>query len=54
MNLASWLMRTAQVSGDQPALFHGTDQIANYAELADMMQSCAAWLQDNGVSSGIT
>ena len=52
MNLASWLMRTAQVSGDQPALFHGTDQIANYAELANMVQSCAAWLQDNGVASG--
>ena len=52
MNLANWLMRTAQVSGDQPALFHGTDQIANYAELANMVQSCAAWLQDNGVASG--
>ena len=52
MNLASWLMRTAQVSGDQPALFHGTDQIANYTELADMVQSCAAWLQDNGVAPG--
>ena len=52
MNLANWLMRTAQVSGDQPALFHGTDQIANYAELANMVQSCAAWLQDNGVAPG--
>lgn len=52
MNLASWLMRTAQVSGDQPALFHGTDQIANYAELAAMVQSCASWLQDNGVAPG--
>ena len=52
MNLASWFMRTAQVSGDQPALFHGTDQIANYAKLANMVQSCAAWLQDNGVSAG--
>ena len=52
MNLANWLMRTAQVSGDQPALFHGTDRIANYAELANMVQSCAAWLQDNGVSPG--
>ena len=52
MNLASWLMRTAQVSGDQPALFYGTDQIANYTELANMVQSCAAWLQDNGVAPG--
>jgi len=52
MNLASWLLRTAQVSGDQPALFHGTDQIANYTELADMVQSCAALLQDNGVAPG--
>ena len=52
MNLSSWLIRTAQVLGDQPALFHGTDQIANYAELADMVQSCASWLQDNGVAAG--
>ena len=52
MNLANWLMRTAQVSGDQPALFHGKDQIAKYAELANMVQSCAAWLQDNGVAPG--
>ena len=53
MNLASWLMRVAQVQGTT-ALFHGTDQIAIYAELADMVQSCAAWLQDTGSPPGIT
>ena len=52
MNLANWLLRTAQVSGEQPALFHGTDQVARYCELAAMVQSCAAWLRDLGVSRG--
>jgi long-chain acyl-CoA synthetase len=52
MNLANWLLRTAQVSGEQPALFHGTDQVASYCELAAMVQSCAAWLRDLGVSRG--
>ena len=31
MNLAIWLARVAQVSPHTPALFHGTEQVADYA-----------------------
>lgn len=52
MNLANWLMRRAKVSGDAAALFHGTEQIATYAQMAQSVLNCASWLRGHGVRKG--
>lgn len=45
MNLANWLVKTAQLDPDRPALFKGTTCCANYAEFAARAASVGAYLQ---------
>lgn len=52
MNLAIWLARVAQVSPHTPALFHGTEQVADYAAFHHRAGQVAAWLQSEGVAPG--
>ncbi|SMR83277.1 long-chain acyl-CoA synthetase [Aliiroseovarius halocynthiae] len=52
MNLALWLERTAQVKGDQPAVFRGAEQIMTYAAFFRAAQGLAAGLAARGVGPG--
>ncbi len=44
MNLALWLERTAAVGAERPALFHGTEPVANYGEFAQRARAIAGAL----------
>jgi long-chain acyl-CoA synthetase len=46
MNLALWLWRTAQCSGDTPALFTGTQCKGSYTQFAERSAAIAAGLRD--------
>jgi long-chain acyl-CoA synthetase len=46
MNLAQLLVRSAQVYPDAPAVFHGTQLICNYRELADRAARIAGYLRN--------
>lgn len=52
MNLGLWLQRQAQVGGDRPALYLGTDLVADYATFHDRAARVAAWLIAQGVQQG--
>lgn len=52
MNMAHWLARTAQVSGDAPALFRGERQEADYAGFYRAASGVAAALAERGVEPG--
>ncbi len=53
MNLAEWLARTARITPDAPALFHGTQQMATYGEFGARSAAIAGALQrDYGVARG--
>lgn len=52
MNPAEWLARTAQDNPQAPALFHGTEQIATYAQFAQTAASIGAALRAKGIGSG--
>ena len=53
MNLATWLLRTAQSSGPLPALARGTSVTHSYQQLAASAQAGAQWLSAfHGVSPG--
>lgn len=53
MNLANWLVKTAKLNPDAPALFNGTTCCATYAEFADRAAAIGAYLQtDCGVTKG--
>ena len=52
MNIALWLRRMAQVRGASPALFHGVEQIADYAAFDRRAGQMARWLGDAGVRPG--
>ncbi len=52
MNLAEWLLRTAQRSPDGDAIFDGTAQFANYEQFADRACRFATGLQMRGLRSG--
>lgn len=45
MNLANWLVRTAQQNPDKPALFNGTTCCASYGQFAARAGSIAGYLQ---------
>jgi len=45
MNIAQWLYRSAEARPQHPALFHGADPVANYADFA---ARAAAWAQVMG------
>lgn len=53
MNLANWLVKTAKLNPDAPALFKGTTCCANYAEFANRAAAIGAYLQTEcGVTKG--
>ena len=52
MNLALWLARVAQVSPENPALFLGDRQVADYAAFNKRAGQVAAWLSGQGIAPG--
>ncbi|MDQ0316912.1 class I adenylate-forming enzyme family protein [Amorphus orientalis] len=53
MNLAEWLVRTARRTPDAPALLHGSQVVATYAEFAERAASIGAALRIcHGVGRG--
>ncbi len=52
MNPAEWLLRTARVSPDRPALFSGEQMVASYATFAGRVAALSGWLGEHGVTPG--
>ncbi|WP_422025092.1 class I adenylate-forming enzyme family protein [Roseovarius sp.] len=52
MNIGQWLMRTAQVRGEAPAIFLGTEPVADYAGFHDRAARLAGWLGARGIGPG--
>ncbi len=52
MNLALWLERSAAVFGDRPALAHGRNPVATYAQFAQAAARGARWLCEQGLQPG--
>jgi long-chain acyl-CoA synthetase len=52
MNLSHWLFRSAERTPKAPALFAGTDMVADYAGFAAQALRVAGWLAGIGVTSG--
>ena len=53
MNLAEWLIRTASLAGDRPALLNGTEVVADYRAFAARVLALAGGLQRRfGVGPG--
>ena len=53
MNPAQWLIRTAALAPQAPALFKGTQLEANYAAFLDRVAALASWLHAQyGVRKG--
>ncbi len=53
MTIASWLARAAEgAGGARPALFAGTDCVADYAAFAAQAAGFAGWLRAQGVQPG--
>ncbi|MEM8578719.1 MAG: AMP-binding protein [Pseudomonadota bacterium] len=52
MNLGLWLARIAAAEGQRPALFRGTELVADYAAFAGRAAGVAGWLAAQGVGPG--
>lgn len=52
MNLAIWLQRSAQAAPHSPAMYHGVDLVADYAEFDLRARQVAGWLRAQGVENG--
>ena len=52
MNLALWLVRSAQRHGERTAIGHGRQRWCSYRELALRASALARWLHDRGVEPG--
>ena len=52
MNPAEWLARTAQRSPEAPALFHGDEKVATYAEFAQWSASIGSYFRQKGLAPG--
>lgn len=52
MNPAEWLYRAAALYPDNPALFKGTEQVADYARFAARSAAIAGALQARGITRG--
>ncbi|MEQ8293838.1 MAG: AMP-binding protein [Roseovarius sp.] len=52
MNIGQWLMRTAQVRGEAPAIFQGSEPVADYAGFHDRAARLAGWLGARGIGPG--
>ncbi|MCR8825776.1 class I adenylate-forming enzyme family protein [Pseudosulfitobacter koreensis] len=52
MNLATWLERTAAATPRAPALFEGTEGVADYGRFDRLARELAGWLGAQGVAPG--
>ncbi|WP_294221553.1 AMP-binding protein [uncultured Shimia sp.] len=52
MNPAEWLLRTAKLKPTNPALYHGEDLVADYAEFARRAAAIAGALSQRGIGTG--
>lgn len=52
MNISTWLARAAAVSPESPALYHGTEQIADYGQFHQAASRLAAGLIGRGLAPG--
>jgi long-chain acyl-CoA synthetase len=52
MNLAHWLERTAATQGVRPALFYGTEQVADYTGFHKAAMGLAGALRARGIAPG--
>ncbi|GHD19323.1 AMP-binding protein [Tianweitania populi] len=52
MNIASWLQRTARLSGDRPAILLGETVLADYRAFFDRVSSLAASLRADNIEPG--
>lgn len=52
MNIGQWLMRTAQVRGEAPAIYLGAEPVADYAGFHDRAARLAGWLGEQGIGPG--
>ena len=52
MNIGQWLMRTAQVRGEAPAIYLGAEPVADYAGFHDRAARLAGWLGEKGIGPG--
>lgn len=52
MNPAEWLLRTARLSPERPALFSGETVVASYGAFAERAGALAARLAEAGVAPG--
>ncbi|MEO0937139.1 MAG: AMP-binding protein [Pseudomonadota bacterium] len=52
MNLGHWLERMAKAEATRPALYCGTEQVADYASFAARAARVAGWLAAQGVAPG--
>lgn len=52
MNIGSWLHRAALRAPDAPAIFLGTEQVADYRQFHQRAASLAGWLKEQGVRPG--
>ncbi len=52
MNLATWLRKSAETHGDQPAVARGSTTVQTYTELADRAAKLATGLAMLGLSPG--
>ncbi len=52
MNLAHWLHRAAEAGPTRPALFNGTEQVADYGAFAAQAAAVGGWLRAQGIGPG--
>jgi len=52
MNLALWLVRSAQRHGERAAIGHGLERWCSYAQFARRAAALSAWLRSQGVAPG--
>ncbi len=52
MNFAMWLQRTADIAPDRPALYLGTQLVADYAAFRDRAASLGQWITAQGIRPG--
>ncbi|MEO1732172.1 MAG: AMP-binding protein [Pseudomonadota bacterium] len=52
MNFAMWLQRTADIAPDRPALYLGTQLMADYAAFRDRAASLGQWITAQGIRPG--
>lgn len=52
MNQGLWLQRSAEAHATSPAIFHGREQVADYAGFYEQAMKIAGGLRDSGIAPG--